>query len=75
MGEHRKGQENDHRHRHLTEDASLAHPDEPRFKTADRAARGEQKRRAPERRQPANALALRTSSANKKPNPSMAVIC
>jgi hypothetical protein len=30
--------------------ASLAHPDEPRFKTADRAARGEQKRRAPERR-------------------------
>src|SRR5262249_47268229 len=39
-----------HWHRYLTEDASLAHPDKTRFEAADRAAGGEEKRRAPERR-------------------------
>ena len=50
MGEHRKSEEDDHRHRHLTEDAPLAQPDETRFEAADRAAGGEEKRGAAKRR-------------------------
>src|SRR5262249_19461907 len=50
MSKHRKGEEDHYRHRYLTEDTSLAHPDEVRFEPTDRAAGGEQKRRAAERR-------------------------